>query len=206
VLTETMIAGDRPTKGFILPYNKELRKWLCGIIVPGLYKAGVKWVDVLQYEYDALPESGRREHTKKDGSTVLQRRVIKNKWVIVIENYKHRLATSDKMTKERVFAKGSDGKMGWTLKDVAWKDAKPSHRNAAAIRYCAKELLKELYNAWWPLEGFTVRPTYQEEKQGHAHSKPEEVFAYDDSDPMDPFDADTEFGIEVDEDSGEAEE
>lgn len=203
VLTETWIAGDRPTKGFILPYNKELRKWLCGIIVPCLYKAGVAWVDVTQDEYDALPESGRRENVKKDGSEVLQRRVIKNKWVCVIENYKHRLATSSKITKERVFAKGPDGKMGWTLKDVAWKDAKPAHRHAAAIRYCAKELLKDLYNAWWPLEGLTVRPTYQEEKQGHVHSKPEEVFDYDDSDPMDPFDVDMEFGNEVDKDSGE---
>jgi hypothetical protein len=32
-----------------------------------------------------------------------------------------------------------------------------------------KSFLRDLYNAWRPLEGLPVAPTYNEAKQGHVH-------------------------------------
>lgn len=46
-------------------------------------------------------------------------------------------------------------------------EKKPGHRNRMAVRYMIKQFIKDLYNAWMPLEGLVVQPTYAEAKLGH---------------------------------------
>jgi len=48
-----------------------------------------------------------------------------------------------------------------------WKSKGHVHR--ASCRYMIKMFLADLYNAWRPLEGLSVRPPYQEEYLGHKH-------------------------------------
>jgi hypothetical protein len=75
--------------------------------------------------------------------------------------YKERLAQSDKMTTEV--------QKGGKAIQVAWKDAKPAHRDRAAKRFMIKRFLADLYVAWRTMEGLEVRPPYQEQYLGHVH-------------------------------------
>lgn len=52
-----------------------------------------------------------------------------------------------------------------------WSAEAKGHRHAAAMRYTIKIFLIDLYNAWRPLEGLPVAPTYAEAKLGIVHSK-----------------------------------
>ena len=76
--------------------------------------------------------------------------------------FKERLANSDQITEERA----GNGK----VKQLAWKDTRPGHRDKAAKRYMIKMFLRDLYVAWRTLEGLEVRAPYQEEYLGHKHS------------------------------------
>jgi hypothetical protein len=62
-------------------------------------------------------------------------------------------------------------KAGAKPKAIAWKDAKVAHRHRAAIRYMVKMFVADLYAAWRPLHGLSVRKPYQEEYLGHKHKK-----------------------------------
>jgi hypothetical protein len=70
----------------------------------------------------------------------------KSPYAKIYADYKHRLET-----------------------DPARAEWSKGRRHQAAMRYMAKQFLKDLYNAWRPLEGLTVAPTYQEAKLGHVH-------------------------------------
>ena len=59
VLTNTMIKGDRPSPGFILPYNKKLRTVLMGIIAQNFIKSKSPYT---KYYYDY---KNRLENAKK---------------------------------------------------------------------------------------------------------------------------------------------
>jgi len=72
--------------------------------------------------------------------------------------YKERLANSSNSV--------PDGK-GGTLK--AWKDVSAGHRDGAAKRYMLKMFIKDLYAAWRPMHGLSVREPYQEQYLGHKH-------------------------------------
>lgn len=50
------------------------------------------------------------------------------------------------------------------------KDKTKGHRNAMAIRYMIKALLRDLYVQWRTLEGLPVHPPYSEAKLGLKHS------------------------------------
>jgi len=50
-----------------------------------------------------------------------------------------------------------------------WTDTTKGHRHAAAMRYCVKMFLIDLYKAWRPLEGLPVYPSYAEAKLGLYH-------------------------------------
>lgn len=50
-----------------------------------------------------------------------------------------------------------------------WAERSKGHRHQAAIRYAVKQFLIDLYNAWRPLEGLPVAPTYAEAKLGMVH-------------------------------------
>jgi hypothetical protein len=77
--------------------------------------------------------------------------------------YKERLANSEAMTTEIKAA-------GAKPVQVAWKDAKPAHRDRAAKRKMIKMFLMDLYVAWRTIEGLEVRPPYQEQYLGHKHA------------------------------------
>lgn len=51
------------------------------------------------------------------------------------------------------------------------KEKTKGHRHNMAVRYMIKMFLTDLYVAWRTAEGLPVRPSYQEEKLGHKHSK-----------------------------------
>lgn len=53
--------------------------------------------------------------------------------------------------------------------DPRHQEKTPGHRHNMAIRYMVKMLLNDLYNAWRPLEGLPVAPTYAEAKLGLTH-------------------------------------
>ena len=57
VLTDTMIRGDRPTEGFLLPYNKNLRVHLIGVMAPGFIKAQNHYALEFYYPYKARLEN-----------------------------------------------------------------------------------------------------------------------------------------------------
>lgn len=77
--------------------------------------------------------------------------------------YKERLANSDKVTSE-IKSKGAKPT------ELAWKDAKPAHRDRAAKRKMIKMFLQDLYVQWRTIEGLEVRVPYQEEYLGHKHA------------------------------------
>jgi hypothetical protein len=52
-----------------------------------------------------------------------------------------------------------------------WKDESKGHRHRAALRYVCKQFIIDLYNAWRPLEGLPVSPTYAEAKLGIVHGE-----------------------------------
>lgn len=66
----------------------------------------------------------------------------------IYDNYKHRLETMPQHVEK---SKG--------------------HRHSMASRYVAKIFLQDLYNAWRPMEGLPVAPTYFEAKSGRSHSE-----------------------------------
>jgi hypothetical protein len=76
--------------------------------------------------------------------------------------YKHRLAESENVTRE--VSKGGKEK------ELAWKDAKLSHRDMAARRKMVKAFLADLYQQWRTLEGMPVRVPYAEEYLGRKHA------------------------------------
>ncbi len=64
----------------------------------------------------------------------------------IYDNYKHRLQTMPQHAEKT-----------------------PGHRHAMSLRYMLKWFLRDLYNAWRPLEGLPVAPTYLEAKGGKQH-------------------------------------
>lgn len=62
----------------------------------------------------------------------------------------------------------ADYKQRWINQGKGMSDG---HRHAAAIRYMIKMLLLDIWTEWRKAEGLPVRPSYQEEKLGHVHSR-----------------------------------
>jgi hypothetical protein len=56
IQTMDMIKGDRPTEGYILPYNKNLRTRLMGILADGFIKAKSSYAIEFYYPYKARLE------------------------------------------------------------------------------------------------------------------------------------------------------
>lgn len=60
VLTDQLVRGDRPTPGFILPYNKNLRTALVGVLAPGFVKCRSIYAMDYYYPYKARLEQSAR--------------------------------------------------------------------------------------------------------------------------------------------------
>jgi hypothetical protein len=77
------------------------------------------------------------------------------------DNYKTRLASSDKVVKSRN-TKGQ-------LIECAWKDTKPSHRHGAALRKIMKNFLADYWFVGRTLLGLPTSPVYAEAILGGTH-------------------------------------
>lgn len=86
----------------------------------------------------------------------------------VYDNVKTRLEHSEKIVKSR----NTQGK----LVEIAWKDAKPSHRHGAAIRAMIKHFLADYWFVGRALAGLPTSPIYAEAMLGGTHRtiQPEE--------------------------------
>lgn len=115
-----------------------------------MLKAGIRWPEVSQEEYDLLPE-GQRMLRDKTVNRVTRKNVpcklvCTSKYPVIYLNYRNRLSQKPD-----------------------WQKETGMHLFNASIRYMIKIFLKDLYNAWRPLEGLEVAPTYEEAKLGLKH-------------------------------------
>ena len=177
--------------GHILKEYPVYNSFLHGVTGVGPAMAGVmiSEIDITKAEYpsslhkyaglDVAPDgqgrSRKKEHledteyTDKDGEVQIKKGItfnpfLKTKLVGVLgssfikqspdkcvyrkiyDDYKHRLENMD-----------------------AHKEKSKGHRHNMAVRYMVKMCLIDLYNAWRPLEGLPVAPTYSEAKLGKVH-------------------------------------
>lgn len=79
------------------------------------------------------------------------------RYATIYREYRHRLETDPARTV--VNKPGFHRDENWTK----------MRRHQAAMRKMVKQFLVDLYNAWRPLEGLSVAPTYHEAKLGHRH-------------------------------------
>jgi len=71
--TEEMVRGDKPTKGFVLPYNKDLKTALMGILAPGFIKSKSSYAIEFYYRYKLRLEESFKEviHRSKGKSKTM---------------------------------------------------------------------------------------------------------------------------------------
>ena len=125
------------------------------------------------WAYTGLDKSSHERYTKGEKSggnkrmrTALYRMadsMCKNRECAYREVYdrqKMRRAVSENI----VTSRNTEGK----LVEVAWKDAKPSHRHGDALRAIMKHFLADLWFVWREIEGLPTRSLYVEEKLGHT--------------------------------------
>ncbi len=81
-----------------------------------------------------------------------------DRYKALYDDRKHRLAS------HRIYGQQNDGQQ---VEGYGW--VSPKRRDVMAKRQMIKWFLADLYNAWRPLEGLEVAPTYHEAKLGHVH-------------------------------------
>jgi hypothetical protein len=99
-------------------------------------------------------------------------------WRQCYDDYRHRIETDPSKQKvglaewkklHKAAKETEDPKERQRKLDAVHKLWPPGRINDAAKRYMVKQFLCALYNAWRPLEGLPVAPTYHEWKHGHKH-------------------------------------
>ncbi len=146
--TDELVRGDRYTPGFVLPFNKEFRRALIGILASGFLKAASPYC---QFYYNLhIPEKYRKE-----------KEAIKKRPDLAGQYGRYDL--SEQMTTER--------RKGDRIVNLPWKDTIDGHRDLAAKRKMIKEFQKDLYVEWRTIEGLPVRKPYAEEYLGKEHGK-----------------------------------
>ncbi len=158
-LAGTYASGEaaRPYKGEKLPFNRDLRTKLVGVLGPVLLKLGryrclgcggavVKGVKALEGKFthkdpDAADERGCPHGALLDAEQVLF--TDRPGWFAFYRDYKHRKETTPG---------------GWGRNDA--------HRHQAATRYMVKMLLLQVWLDWRRHLDLPIRPSYHEEKQG----------------------------------------
>lgn len=145
VQTDSLVRGDRKTKGFVCPFNSALRVAL-NVMAGGMIKAH----DLrTKFYYDShIPDSYR-----KDKKAMERRPDLAGQY--------GRYDQSEQLTKET--------KKGGLEIVLAWKDTTDNHRHLAAMRRMMKQFELDLYNEWRQIEGLPVRKSYQEEYLGKEH-------------------------------------
>lgn len=151
----------------------------------------------LQLDYKHVTTGGRsrkkihlvkREYVNKDGVVSERDSITYNPWLKTklmgvvatsflrsaspyrqhYDNYKHRIESDESRIKKPTLTKDEAAaaiEAGAPKEDV-WSKGRI---HQASLRYMVKMFLCDLYNAWRPLEGLPVMPTYHEGKLGHVH-------------------------------------
>jgi len=88
------------------------------------------------------------------------------KWVLVYNNYKHRIST-DPMKEKVTLAEYKRRHKAEEPTEHIWP---PGRIHNASNRYMIKMFLQELWTYWRELEGLSVTPSYHEAIQGQAHT------------------------------------
>ena len=142
VRTNTMIRGDKKTKGFICPYNQFLRTRLNGVLAPQFLIKTNKSPYAKVYYNLHVPEKYRTIKKEMEKRPEL------------VGQY-GRLHASEKLCN----GKGM------------WKDESDFHKSNHARRCMIKAFLRDLYALWREYEGLPVRVPYEEEYLGKVHHK-----------------------------------
>lgn len=190
VLTGIQVRGDKQTKGFLSPYNKELRTLILGVWASNAIRGGIRWDTVTRDEYDRLPD-----HVRKMDGKVPKRLRILTKYAQTYCDYKYRLSQRTDTVLE--YGGGGDedddtaldfDEQGLTAQEaklissgkarrVAWRDARPIHREMAARRYMAKMAMIPIHIKGRKLAGLPVREPYYVEKLHMTRHAPLPEFA-----------------------------
>lgn len=111
-----------------------------------------------------------REYTARDGTQKLKKSITFNPFLktkllgVLAPSF---IKQGDKCPYRKVY----DDYKHRLESHPGWQDTTKGHRHAAAMRYCVKIFLIDLYREWRTLENLPVAPTYQEAKLGHAHGE-----------------------------------
>jgi hypothetical protein len=147
ITTDTMIRQDKKTKGFLCPYNQELRTKMIGVLGGGFIKAKSSYSEI--YYNLHVPEKYRKDKTAMEKRPELAGRY-------------GRLDLSEDIVAEV--------KKGGKVEMIPWKDTTDSHRNRAAVRKMVQVFMLDLYIAWRTLLGLPVRKPYAEEYLNRKHT------------------------------------
>ncbi len=171
VLTDTLVPGDKKTKGFICPFNSKLRVALCGVMADSMIKAQGPYVAQYYYTHH-IPDVYRTPDEK------LSAKELKGKYnrpELIGQYGKYDISEKpvrgyqlvDKDTGKIVKKKGENTET--VPVEMPWRETSDAHKARAAIRVMVKAFLRDLYVAWREIEGLPVRAPYSEEFLGHVH-------------------------------------
>jgi hypothetical protein len=174
IVTDTMIRGDRLTKGFNSPYCIPMKRVMCHDLPSALCQTNKRWKPVDDETWLATPEAYREtkpEDVVEDGVKIKRlvrgQKIITSPYAKVYYDYKWRLTNSVQETECRVWDRKAKE---WKTVIKRWCDTSDQHRHRAASRYTAKMFCIDLYVEWRTLEGLEVRLPYHEAVLGHKHS------------------------------------
>lgn len=156
VVTGEMVRGDRPTVGFILPYNKFLKTKMLGVLADCFIKAQSPYVK-FYYDYKSRLENEDR---------VINGDQKGRRW-----NEPSEVPELDKdgNVKYRKRRNPETGKMEDTDEVVMKRTGMGIRRDKAAKRYMVKMFLRDYYTNVRTLYGLEVRPPYEEEYLNRRH-------------------------------------
>lgn len=129
-----------------LTYNPWIKSKLW-VMANCFLKDSLRWIEVSEEEFKALPEVMRDE---EKGSFYKQVVTNNHPYVSAYLNYRNR-----------------------KVNDPVWSSRPKAHIHNASLRYMIKRFLADLYKAWRPLEGLPVAPEYSEAKLGMIHGSAE---------------------------------
>lgn len=146
ILTNTLVKGDRPTPGFVLPYNKNLRTFLIGILAENFIK------------FTRLGSSCKKLKGEHAPDCSCERSPYYLNFYLP---YKARLKQEASPVKS--MGTKDDGK--------PWQEVSANHHHFAAKRYMIKMFLLDLYIQWRTIENLPVRKPYAEEYLDKVHNE-----------------------------------
>ena len=154
VVTTELVRGDRPTSGYILPYNKFLKTKLLGVLATCFIKAQSPYTEFYYNYKNRLENSDRVINGDSKGY----------KW-----NTPAEIPALDENGNVKYKTK-KNPKTGEVEQEVVMRaTGMGMHRDKASKRYMIKMFLRDYYNNVRTMYGFDVRCPYEEEYLGRKH-------------------------------------